>query len=470
VVLNGGAIQKREEVEQQIVAFPGNGHRVPKGEIAQKLGAVRRKKLHELFQVRNHRSLFNVRTGQDALIEVAIDRATITATAPPKKPARGHLEFQELEIELKEGAEEVLQEVAETIRERCGLLPSRLSKFERGLQAVGLCPPAAQMREEARLLEEADFVRDLRARPLKTRDPVIKLAYRYLLEQFEEVLCQEPRAWEGLDPEGVHQMRVATRRIRAALRAFKDVLPATPRKAFNREFKRVAAVLGEVRDLDVYQEQLQHYAAEIPEEDRDCLIDYQQHLAEQWRQSRKGLLKCLNGEWYERLKERFAEFLRSGPSQSAIRTVGSLTIGDAARKIIGKQHKKVLRDGRAIAPDSPDEALHALRIDCKGLRYLFEFFHPVYGKSLDGFIRRLKDLQDVLGEFQDACVATQRLRAYADQIPMGAENRGQLLAIGQLIHSQRAEAADRRAGFHRVWKRFDRRGGRNRTAALLKRA
>ena len=77
------------------------------------------------------------------------------------------------------------------------------------------------------------------------------------------MLGQEPKAWEGLDPEGVHQMRVCTRRLRAAFRAFRDVLPANAVRSFNREFKWVASVLGRVRDLDVYRDNLDHYAAEV---------------------------------------------------------------------------------------------------------------------------------------------------------------------------------------------------------------
>jgi inorganic triphosphatase YgiF len=130
VGLNGEVIHKREEVEQEVAAFPANGCRVPPGPLAEALGHVRRAHLRELFRVRNHRRLFAVRNGEGATIELAIDRATITATIKPVKPAPGHLEFDELEIELKDGPEESLRQLANVIREQCGLLPSRLSKFE----------------------------------------------------------------------------------------------------------------------------------------------------------------------------------------------------------------------------------------------------------------------------------------------------------------------------------------------------
>jgi CHAD domain-containing protein len=464
--LSRDGVQKREELEQYVPAFSEDGDPIPPGPVARALDTTTQEALRELFQVQNHRQLFNVRTAQGALIELAIDQATITATAPLGKLAPGQMKFEELEMELKEGPERSLRELAEAVGQRFGLLPSRLSKFERGLQAVGLAPPLAR-RKETRFFEENAFLRELRDRQLQPKDPVIKLAYRSLLDQFERMLVEEPKAWEGLDPEGVHQMRVATRRMRAAFRAFKDVLPVSPVDSFNGDFKWLAAVLGNVRDLDVYQVDFQHYVEEIPTEDAAHLADYWQHLARHWQNARKELIACLSAGRYERLRQRFAEFLQRGPSPSPTCETASLTIGHAARRLIGKRHKRVLRDGRAIGPESPDEAFHALRIQGKRLRYLLEFFRPIYGESLAPFIKRLKELQDVLGEFQDACVATQRLRQYAEGMPMRAENRGQLIALGQLISSQRSRAAARRASFRQVWKHFDRKGRRKQIRAVL---
>ena len=148
-------------------------------------------------------------------------------------------------------------------------------------------------------------------------------------------------------------------------------------------------------------------------------------------------------------------------------SAGGQSISEAAREFIGKRHQRVLRDGRAIGPDSPDEALHKLRIECKRLRYLLEFATPVFG-SLDRFVKQLKKLQDVLGDFQDACVATQQLRRYADTVPMRKKNRQHLLALGQLISSQRRDAIERRASFKSCWKRFDVKGRRKEVLELLR--
>ena len=311
-------------------------------------------------------------------------------------------------------------------------------------------------------------MRNSRKSHLKKKDTTIRLAYHCLSEQFEVMLVQEPIAKEGREPEGVHQMRVATRRIRAAIWVFKSVIPTESKTKLKREFKWLARVLGNVRDLDVYQEDLRRYLAEFPIQDARYVEDYQNQVATQWQEARKNLLDCLSDARYLRLKSEFATFLMGGPFANADPTKEQPIIRDTAGRLVDKHYKRVLRHGRSITPESPDTDLHALRIDCKRLRYLFEFFHPIYGGSLDPFIKPLKKLQNVLGKLQDARVEIEHVLQYADHVPMCDKNRRQLLALGQLIAAQRRCASGRRAQFHNVWKRFDRRGARKKLQDILK--
>ena len=464
--MGNGAVHKRLEVEEQVAVFPGrNGHSRLAGRVAEQLNGHGSGELRELFRVHNYRRLFNIRVPDGSLVQIAVDQATITTKLPVSKLAPGRMSFLEVELELEDGREESLLHLATTLERRFGLLPSRLSKFDRGLQAAGLSAPRAP--QQSWPLRETPYVRRLHEQELSAADPAVHLAYRCLIEQFEEMLGQEPKAWEGLDPEGVHQMRVCTRRLRAAFRAFRDVLPANAVRSFNREFKWVAAVLGRVRDLDVYRDNLDHYAAEVAAADAAHAGDYERHLDDQWRRARRRLVACLTSRRYERLKDRFARFLMRGPSRRAMKAFGGVTIAEAAQQLIGRRYKALRRDGRAINPGSPSESLHAVRIQCKRLRYLFEFFAPIYGSELKPEIKRLRKLQDVLGEFQDACVATEQLRQYAEGVPMRTRNRGQLIALGQLISGQNRQAAVRRADFPRAWRKFDRKRGRKAVLARL---
>ena len=454
--LRDGLVQKRQEVERRVPAFPQDGsHPLVAEHIADRSGGLRSGDLRELFRVRTHRRLFDIRLPDGALVELGIDRTTITTDGPVKKPAPDRMAFVELEVELKEGREESLRQLAGELQQRPGLLAARLSKFERGLQTIGRSPSRASRMV---LPTNSPFVQALREREPSPADPAVHLAYGRLLEQFEEMVIQEPRAWEGLDPEGVHKMRVATRRLRSALRAFKKVLPASVR-SFNGEFKWLAAVLGGVRDLDVAIGNLPHVLSELPPDDAAHLDDFRQHLADRWREERRRLLACLTARRYGRLKAGFARSLERGPSARDMEALGSITVGEGARLLIGKRYRVVVRRGRRITSESGDEALHALRIQCKRLRYLLEFFRPAYGELLEAEIRRLKKLQDVLGEFQDACVAGGMLRRYAAGLPVRSSNRGQLVALDRLIGAQDRRAARRRADFANAWERFDSTGG-----------
>ncbi len=296
---------------------------------------------------------------------------------------------------------------------------------------------------------------------------LIELIDHYLNEQFDKLLHQESQVQEGSNPEGVHQMRVATRCIRAAFRAFRKFLPVSKTKIFNREFKWIASVLGEVRDLEVYRGNLERDTGKLAEEDSVFLNDYYQHLDNQLQQARTRLLECLRSERYSQLKISFAEFLKQGLSQSSGKPISSNTIRAIARKALRKQYKTVLRKGRAITPDSSGSLLHELRIECKRLRYLLVVFRPLYGKNLNQPTKQLKRLQRVLGEFQDTQVAIQNIRTYANRLPMQTENRGQLVTLGQLIYVQQMQGAKQRTAFNKVWQHFDSKNFRKKILGTL---
>ena len=196
-------LHKRLEVEQHVAEFPGrSGHPLLAGGVADQIDGLDLTDLRELFRVHNSRRHFDIRTRDESLIRVAIDEATISIRHPMDQSAPGGMAFKELE--LVEGREESLLQVAKTMQKRFGLLQSRRGKFDRGLQAAGLSPPGAPLTRW--VYGDTSYLDELREREFSTNDPAIHLAYRCFLEQFEEMLAQESKAWEGLDPEGVHQM------------------------------------------------------------------------------------------------------------------------------------------------------------------------------------------------------------------------------------------------------------------------
>ena len=460
--IDGGRdlLHRRQEVEQPGPESPDNlGHSIPDGLISDYLVDFNLTHLRELFRVYNSRRIFDIRTPDKTHVRASVDQVTVSATRPKGETPVDGAAFMELELELVEGREESLLQLAKTMQKRFGLLQSRRGKFDRGLQAASLTPPGSSLTQRG--YGNTPYLDELRRSDFSADDPMIHLAYRCFLDEFEGMLEQEPKAWEGLDPEGVHKMRVRIRRLRAAFRAFRDLMPADSVRAFNAELRWVAAALGNVRDLDVYRANLAHYTKGVQDDIAGQDRAYQHHLEVRWRKARKRLLACLGSKRYERLKARFAQFLGRGPSQRVMKTFGDVTVGAAARRLIGKRYKGVLRDGRAITPASSEESLHDLRIQCKRLRYLFEFFDPIYGRAFKPEIRDLKALQDVLGEFQDASVAAQHLRKYVQGMPARDRNGGQLIGVGHVNNGQERQEAIRWDDFPMAWMKFDREGARD---------
>ena len=185
--LGDGIVQSRREIVRQVPAFPQDGsHPLVAEHVADWSGGLRSADLRRIFRVRTHSRLFDIRLSDDTLVQVGIDQTTITAVGPVKEPAPGRMTFVELEIELKEGGEESLRQLAAAIQQRFGLLAARLSKFERGLQTAGLSPPRAS---QVVLPASTPFVEMLRERVPAPGDPAIHLAYGRLLEQFEEMIA-----------------------------------------------------------------------------------------------------------------------------------------------------------------------------------------------------------------------------------------------------------------------------------------
>ena len=132
-------------------------------------------------------------------------------------------------------------------------------------------------------------------------------------------------------------------------------------------------------------------------------------------------------------------------------------MGKASKKLIRLQHALVIGEGRAITDDSPDEMLHELRIECKKLRYLMEFFSSLYDSStLSALIKRLKLLQDNLGTFNDRCMQFEDMAAHLAALK--PEDEGALrqsAALGALIAHLEDDKRRVRAAFHDTFAAFD---------------
>jgi deazaflavin-dependent oxidoreductase (nitroreductase family) len=274
--------------------------------------------------------------------------------------------------------------------------------------------------------------------------PLSTLAYGVVRQQLAVLRQHESGARSGRDPEDVHDMRVATRRLRAALRTFDQVLP-DERDFLYQELSWLGDGLAAVRDLDVQLERIQGLTGtESGADDREAFGALQSTLTTEREQARAALIGLLDSERYASMLSLGADLLtRPVPRQSEV------SIGGAAYALVERPFRRFRKQASGISVKSFPPEFHAVRKRARLLRYTLEFVADAFPRSTAGFVRRLVALQDVLGKHQDADVAFAELRALADRAELSA---GALFALGQLAQRYAAESAELRAQFGPVYR------------------
>jgi CHAD domain-containing protein len=271
-----------------------------------------------------------------------------------------------------------------------------------------------------------------------------RVVVRFHLRAFAR---QEQPARAG-DVEGVHELRVATRRLRAALRFFAPVLPARFVENVRREIQWLASMIGLVRDLDVLGQLVTARAPRLDPDVRGALGPLAIYIHDRRAAAHDALVAALDSARCRRLLDRLAAFAESMPPRRAQETLGAV-----APSLLRPLLRAVLSAGRGIGEDPKAEALHRLRVRGKRLRYALETLRGLGGKNVDKMLRRLVALQDLIGDHQDAFTAMERLRAYgatADVPP------ATLLAVGALVEGFGRRARKLRRRFPEAWRRLDR--------------
>ena len=254
-----------------------------------------------------------------------------------------------------------------------------------------------------------------------------------------------------LDSEFLHDFRVAVRRTRSALSQIKGVYPADDLAHFKIELKWLGSLTGHVRDLDVYLLKMDDYKAELPPAVRDDLAPLGDYLSDRQRRKQRRMARQLGSKRYRALLEAWDGFLNQPADLEAAANAGR-PIAEVASERTWKTYRRVIKKGLAIDDDTPAQAVHDLRIDCKKLRYLMEFFRGLYpARRITRLIKALKQLQDNLGDFNDYEVQQGSLREFADDMVAQQAPAATLLAMGRLVeHLEKGQARER----HRFGKRF----------------
>jgi CHAD domain-containing protein len=392
-----GGLRQRLEVTEDL---PDGGVAAlgPDGPVGRRMHSVAgRRPVRQVLQVRTRRRPFVLRVGGVDAAELALDD-TMVVVGLGQRP----MHLRRVEVEVLPEWQDALEPIVRQLQTACGLQPATLSKFEAGLLALGAVIPGPP---------------DLGPTDVGADVSLGDLAYAVLRRQLEVLRATEPGTRLGEDPEELHDMRVATRRLRAALDLFAEVLPVRAR-TFRAELGWMAAELGSVRDLDVQLEALdamtgavEAWGDVVRTDDHDPLSDLSSVLHRARHGARADMLAALDSVRWDRLVNGMATMVRQGPLRRSVAARLPATV--AVPELVGARHSAVMKAARRAKRSGRAADFHRVRIRCKRLRYTLEFTADLYGGRTNRYTRRLTGLQDRLGLMQDAEVAAARLAELA---------------------------------------------------------
>ena len=269
-----------------------------------------------------------------------------------------------------------------------------------------------------------------------------------------------PGLVDNVDTEFLHDFRVAVRRTRATLKLGRPALPEVMRSRWEPDFKRLGDWTTPLRDLDVYELDLPTMAGWLVAADPADLEPFATHLRRRRTAERRALVRRLRSARFGRLVTNWeAEVARlaNGPGTAGDADLDRLSAGLWADRSIARAYRRVARGGAAISGDSPAEELHTLRTRCKELRYALEVCAPVVTRGpRKHVVADLKELQDVLGRFQDSEVQRHALRGFAQEMMTDGTDAAAVLAMGELIGHLDAEQDQARRDFDGAFTHFAR--------------
>ena len=332
--------------------------------------------------------------------------------------------------------------------------------FDVELRFMTAGEPVVLVRPEGRTVPEAVLPKKLKAPGVLPDDPMSEAGRKVLRFHFGRMLEHEPDTRLGEDIEELHDMRVATRRMRSAFRVFGPYFDPNALRAFLKGLRRTGRALGRVRDLDVFMEKARCYLAELPEDDERSDLS---PLLEDWQGRREAvrtkMLVYLDSKRYQRFVQGFGQFLIT-EGAGALPLPSDRPAPHQVYQIVPAliyTRYEVVRGYEPVIENAPLEILHALRIDCKRFRYALEFFREVLGPEAKEVIEEVVTVQDHLGDLHDADVACHLLIAFLDQ--WSRQERRERINISGVTRYLVAKQNDLRAlvdSFPETWRHFNR--------------
>lgn len=411
----GESIKIRKETRHPLPG-PVTPDALPSGAVRNLLAQALTSPPQVILSLHNQRQHYLAKTAQRNEFDVCIDLVEV-------KSPDGRLlgQFREVEIELVHGEFADLQTLLRQIDVATVVPHSRLGKFERSLWLTG--------------------ARSGRTREWQPDQPAWPLLVAQMRHDLRIIGLSRAIALEGSNAEGVHLVRTHTRKLQAALTAAGQWLGPEGQQV-SRQFRELAASLSEVRDLDVYAEQTTALVKTLPHVRARVMTQLEQALKESLEQARRKSHVLLERPNLDRLFERFQKLLENKVDDHPEITIRDLAVTDLVRAA-----RKVRKLIRGLGDAGSDEALHRLRIRIKKLRYTLELYGVVGSDQLRIAARSSREVQDLLGAHQDACVAVGYGQRLALQLPLIPQNREVLVTLGRLQSERERQAEQIRRSF-----------------------
>jgi CHAD domain-containing protein len=380
--------------------------------------------------VTTRRRLLLLGDGGRSLAEVAADEVRTQTLGDTTTVSQWH----EVEVELTGGDRKLLAAVGGILRAD-GLRPAaHAAKLER---ALGREPAGPASRPEP-----------------TPASPAGQVVLAYLHEHADRLAALDPQVRQD-EPDSVHQMRVTTRRLRSALRSFRQVLPKSATQQLDAELKWLGGVLGEARDREVLPAHLLAAARDLPVENLIGPVQarIQAHFAPMNAAARAEVLNALDSGRYFALLDELDQLLAKPPGGPEAGQPAAKVLPAAVRRSYRRAARRMRRAW--LTPPGPrqDAALHEGRKAVRRTRYAAEAVIPVAGRPARQFARRMKQVQSVLGDHQDAVLAGEVAR----QLGMSAHLAGENSFSYGLLHEHESQSRARlRAEAREAWRKASR--------------
>lgn len=358
-----------------------------------------------------------------------IDDDDVTASVPGGAPQQ----FREIEVETHEGGDpQLAPTLVERLRKAGAGTGDSLPKVARALGERGIATP--------------DLVTPTRLARTATLAELVRAS---ITGSVQLLLDNDHVVQTGEDPEGVHQARVATRRLRSNLRTLRPILDRGWSDPLRAELQWLGDQLGHVRDADVLLGRLRSKAQELPADRQvpaHALVDRLQVMRDR---DQAVLLDAMRSPRYTLLLEQLVEGARS-PRMGTTR--GAARASKSAAGLARRPWKRLRTTVKQLPGDPTNLALHEVRKRAKQARYALEAIAPVVGGTARRTAGRLADLQDILGDQHDAIVAI----AWLHDTAMDTGDPEQAFVAGEIAGSFAADARALQGRWQPAWKRVKR--------------